>query len=299
MRAQKWIRLGLTLALILGMAACAPLLSKSVPVPTPAPAPAIGMAERTGTSPQFGISYDAGVTPPSEERMIVSTANLSIVVRDAMAALDSVKDVVADLGGYVSQSRSWYQDEAVRAQVTMRVPAKSLDMALDRIKALAIKVEQENISGQDVTEEYTDLQSQLRNLQATENELLELLRTVRERSSKAEDILAVHRELVNIRGQIETLQGRKQYLENVTAMATITVDLIPEELEKPVVEPGWDPGRTLRNAARALVNTLKVLANLLIWAVVYGVPIVLILLMPFLVLWSVWRWWRRRPIAKG
>ncbi|MBC7264660.1 MAG: DUF4349 domain-containing protein [Chloroflexi bacterium] len=299
MHAKKWGYLGITLALILGMASCAPLLSKSVAVPTPAPPAARGLAEQAATAPKPGISYDAGAIPPSEERMIVSTANLSIVVKDAMAALDNVKEIAVNLGGYISQSNSWYQGEVVRAQVTIRVPAKSLDTALDRIKALATRVEQENISGQDVTEEYTDLQSQLRNLQATENELLELLRTVRERSTKAEDILAVHRELVNIRGQIETLQGRKQYLENMTALATITVDLIPEELEKPVVEPGWDPGRTLRNAARALVNTLKVLANVVIWALVYGVPILLILLVPVLVLWSVWRWWQRRRVAKG
>lgn len=299
MHAKNWVCLSIALALILGVAACAPLLSKSVSVPTPAPPAARGLAEQPATAPKFGISYDAGAIPSPEERMIVSTANLSIVVKDAMAALDNVKDIAINLGGYISQSNSWYQGEVVRVQVTMRVPAKSLDTALDRIKALATKVEQENISGQDVTEEYTDLQSQLRNLQATENELLELLRTVRERSTKAEDILAVHRELVNIRGQIETLQGRKQYLENMTALATITVDLIPEELEKPVVEPGWNPGRTLRDAARALVNTLKILANVVIWALVYGVPILLILLVPFLILWSVWRWWRRRQIAKG
>ena len=81
-------------------------------------------------------------------------------------------------------SSSWYQEEQLRARLTIRVPAGEFDAAMARLKDLAIKVENRNVSTQDVTEEYTDLDSRLRNLEATETELLELLTEVRERTGK-------------------------------------------------------------------------------------------------------------------
>lgn len=228
------------------------------------------------------------------KRMIIRTADLSIVVTDAAQAQKSVVDMVNGMGGYIANSSAWREGEQLRARMTIRVPADRLDVALAALKALAVRVQQENVKGQDVTEEFTDLQAQLTNLEATEVELRELLADVRQKTQKAEDVLAVYRELTTIRGEIERVKGRMQYLGTMTELATINVDLIPDVLAKPVVEPGWRPLETLKNAGRALVNTLKGAVDVLIWLVVVVVPVLILLAIPIVLLVMLVRWLYRR-----
>ena len=232
-----------------------------------------------------------------EERMIIWTGDVSLIVKDAEDSLEKVEAIAKDLGGYVVNSSSWYQDDQLRARLTIRVPSGEFDAAMARLKDLAIKVENRNVSTQDVTEEYTDLNARLRNLEATETELLELLTEVRERTSKAEDVLAVHREVSNIRGQIEQVKGRMQYLEKMTAMATINIELIPDVLAKPIVVAGWRPTGTAANALRTLVTTLQRIVEAAIWLIFYVLPTLVVIAIPFFVLGMIWRRWRRKRKA--
>jgi hypothetical protein len=232
-----------------------------------------------------------------EERMIIWTGDISLIVKDVGESMEKVEAIAKDLGGYVVNSSSWYQEEQLRARLTIRVPAEEFDTAMARLKDLAIKVESRNVSTQDVTEEYTDLDARLRNLEATEKELLELLTEVRERTGKAEDILAVHREVSNIRGQIEQVKGRMQYLEKMTAMATINIELIPDVLARPIVVAGWRPTGTAANAVRTLVKTLQFIVDAAIWLVIYVLPTLVVIAIPFFILWMIWRRWRIRRKA--
>ncbi|MFQ5811579.1 MAG: DUF4349 domain-containing protein [Anaerolineae bacterium] len=238
-------------------------------------------------------SADLGMEPVGE-RMIIWTGDVSLIVKDAEESLEEVEAIAKDLGGYVVNSSSWYQEEQLRARLTIRVPAGEFDAAMARLKDLAIKVENRNVSTQDVTEEYTDLDARLRNLEATETELLELLTEVRERTSKAEDILAVHREITSIRSQIEQLKGRMQYLEKMTAMATINIELIPDVLAKPIVVAGWRPTGTAANALRTLVKTLQFIVDAALWLIIYVLPTLVVIAIPFFILWLIWRRWRKR-----
>jgi len=230
---------------------------------------------------------------PMEERMIIWTGDVSLIVKDAEDSLEEVEAIAKDLGGYVVNSSSWYQDDQLRARLTIRVLAGEFDAAMTRLKDLAIKVENRNVSTQDVTEEHTDLDARLRNLEATETELFELLTEVRERTSKAEDVLAVHRELSRIREQIEQIKGRMQYLEKMTAMATINIDLIPDELAKPIVVAGWQPSGTAASALRSLVATFQRIVDAAIWLTIYVLPTLVVIALPFVILGLIWRRWRR------
>jgi hypothetical protein len=160
-------------------------------------------------------------------------------------------------------------------------------------------VEKEVTSGQDVTEAYTDLQSRLKTLQTTESELQKLLTQVRERSSKAEDILAVYRELTAIQSQIEQVKGRMQYYERLTDMSTINVDLTPDALSKPIVVAGWRPGETASEALRNLVKALQWAVDALIVIVLYIIPILLVLSLPLIVLILIVRKLGRRKPKSG
>ena len=231
-------------------------------------------------------------------RMIIRTANLTLVVEDVAAVQQAILDMVNGMGGYVADARAWHDGAQLRARLTMRVPAERLDALLAAIKKMAVRVDQDNVTGQDVTEEYTDLGAQLVNLEATEKELRELLSEVRQKTQRAEDVLAVYRELTNIRGEIERVKGRMQYLSKMTALATVNVELVPDVLTRPVIEPGWRPLETLRNASRALVNTLQGLVDALIWLVIVVIPVLIILAIPVVALALLIRWLGRRVKRK-
>lgn len=267
--------------------------------PTPIPAPARTMEQVVVKEAAVEKAAVAGapdvLAGVSAERMIIRTGNLALVVEDTAAAMQRIKSIVEELDGYVASSNAYHDGEQLRGTMTVRVPATQFDQALERFKSLAVRVQNESTGGQDVTEEYTDLSARLRNLEATEKELLELLTSVRQRTGKAEDILAVYRELTNIRAQIEQLKGRMQYLERMTALATIEIQLIPYELQKPIVEPAWNPSVTWRNATRALVDAFRFIVDALIWIIVVALPILIIIGLPiFVVVWLIRRLVRRK-----
>ena len=233
-------------------------------------------------------------------RQVIANANISLVVADTATALTGIEQVVSDLGGYVADmdlAKGGYDDsEFLRGSITLRVPATSLEDALELLQALATDINYLNVNRQDVTDQYSDLDARLRNLRATETELLALLTEVRERpNSKVEDILAVHRSLTQIREEIETLQGRKNLLDNQIGFSTIWVELIPDSVFRPIVEEPWSASGPMRNALRALVATLQGLLTALIWAVLYLAPLLLVFLIPLAVLvWLVRLWLGRR-----
>jgi len=233
---------------------------------------------------------DAGGSVDVTDRMIIQTANLGLEVADTEVAVATITAMVEGSGGYLSSSNLWYSDEDLRASLTLRVPAESLDSIMSGLRDIAIKVESESTSGEDVTEEYVDIESQLRNLEAAESELLELLSEARESGGDAEDVLAIYREITSIRSDIESLKGRQTYLENMTALATIYVSIWPEDAPTSVVEEAWKPLVTISRAARSLLNGLQGLADVLIYVIILS-PIVLI---PVGVVWLLVRSLKRK-----
>lgn len=221
----------------------------------------------------------------ADSRKIVANANISLVVADTEAAVVGIETIASDAGGYVADvslfKDSYGEGDVLRGSMTVRVPTASLDKTLTGLQALATSVRNLNVSRQDVTDQYSDLDAQLRNLRATETELLALLTEVRQKpNAKVEDILEVHRSLMAIRQEIETIQGRKNLLDNQISLSTIWIEVIPDSVNRPIVEETWRASGPARNALRALVQTLQGLMTALIWAVLYLAPVLLVLLIP-------------------
>lgn len=275
-------------------AATAEDMAFSEPVPESAPALAAGQSD--AAQPAAG-----GET---EMRQTIANANVSLIVADAETALSDIERIATELGGYVADvdvSKGWYgETEALRGSMTLRVPSDSLNDGVDRMQALATDVNYLKINRQDVTDQYSDLDARLRNLRATEAELLALLTEVRQKpNAKVEDILAVHRSLTQIREEIETLQGRKNLLDNQIDFSTIWVELVPDSLFRPIVAEPWSASGPARNALRALVATLQRLLTALIWALLYLTPLLLVILVPLAVLIWLARLWTRRRRKDG
>ncbi|NIS80802.1 MAG: DUF4349 domain-containing protein [Anaerolineales bacterium] len=253
----------------------------------------VAAVEAPAAEPSAGISAQA---LPSE-RLVIRNVDLSITVSDPAEATQSISGMAEEMGGFVVSSNVYKTTfdgdiEADLASITIRVPAERLDEALDRIKADAIEVRSENISGQDVTEEYTDLQSRLRNLEALDEELREFLRA----ATKTEDALRVFEHLERVRADIELIKGRIQYLTDSARLSAISVDLLPDVAERPLQIGRWQPQGTAKAAFEALLRTLKGIADFTIWLIIYILPVVIVIALPLGLLYRVFR--RFRPAKR-
>jgi hypothetical protein len=211
--------------------------------------------------------------PLPQQRMIVYTGDLDLVVADTLEVQDEIGALVDDLDGYVLSTDSHrYAEGLLRINMSLRVPAGSFQEAMAALRALALEVNRESVSAQDVTQEYVDLESRLRALEAKAERLEELM----EEAEDTEAVLAVYEELSATQQEIEQVKGRMQYLERSAAMATINVTLEPDELARPVEIAGWRPGGVAKRAIEALISTAQFLVNALIWIVLFALPVLLV-----------------------
>lgn len=223
-------------------------------------------------------------------RMIVKNADVRLLVEDTNAAIDRTTQIVGDSGGYIVSSRVWYQDYAEYqlkyASVTIGIPVDEFERVLSRLRGLAIEVMDETASGDDVTDQYVDLQSQLVNLEATRERVKSFL----DDAKTVDEALRINQELSNLDAQIEQIKGRMNYLNDRSAFSTITITLEPElpELE-PVLPPApqtWNPGIVLKDAVKVLTVAYQGIAEFVIWL---GVVLLPIFLPPALLLWGLWK----------
>lgn len=257
----------------------------------PSFAPEIGVRPQSlDVEKQIALEEEAATPEVVEEsgspseRLIIKTGSISLLVKDVRESVDRMQKLATDLEGFVVDSQITIVDEKkenLRATVTIRVPAEKFDEALKTLKDSAIKVTSERTSGQDVTEEYTDLQSRLRNLEAAEAQLLKIM----ERAGEIKDVLSVQQELTKVRERIETAKGRIKFLEESAAMSRVTAHFATEEESLPIVEERWKPMATAKSALRFLISFWQGIADKLLFALIFFSPIVVIVL-------AVW-FWRR------
>ena len=187
----------------------------AAPAATAAPAPT---AAAVAQEADGGVGGKVRPAPLAQTRIIVHTARMSLVVDDVAHTVDSIANVASGLGGWVVNS-----DRSSRhsGSISIRVPAQSLDEAFVRVEALALEVESRAVTSEDVTDEYVDSQSRLVSLRATEERLLSFL----DRAEEVEDALLVQKEISELQQQIETIQGRLNFLEQTAAFSLLEVSL--------------------------------------------------------------------------
>ena len=154
----------------------------------------------------------------TQRRIIIREVDMSLVVDEIQTAIDKIADLADGAGGWVVDSGRWALHGG---SISIRVPADVLDDTIDELRDLATKVESENTSSRDVTDEYVDLGSRLKNQQATQEALLGLL----ERAATVEAALEVQRDLSRVQEEVERLSGRIKFLEESAAFSIIRVNL--------------------------------------------------------------------------
>jgi hypothetical protein len=229
----------------------------------------------------YSTTNGGGEAAPIEP-LVIRNANLNLIVEDPAQSADEIASLAESMGGFVVNSNVYQTTygssdvPATRASITIRVPVERLDEALDTITGLAIEVREKNILGEDVTREYTDLKSRLKNLEAAEEQLREIM----DNAVKTEDVLQVFEDLRQVRQEIEVIQGQINYYEDAARLSAISLELIPDELAQPLSIGGWRPQGTAKDAVEALINALQFLVDAGIWLVICVGPILIIFGLP-------------------
>lgn len=251
----------------------------------------------TGAAPAAGApSGDPATQAQSNapfDRLIIYNANLRVAVEDVSKAVSELTRIAgetcsANTCGFVSESNLHYENDRQVGTLTIQVPSDHYGDALNRVRGLG-QVLNETSKSQDVTEQFTDLQSELRNLKATESRYLDLLKDAK----SIQDILTLEDRLRTVRAQIERDQGRINYLQHRADLATITVDVTP-----PVAGPATPLPRPLAAAQQAWAASLEFLSTGA--SIVVTVVVFFWWLAPFvlagLIALRIW-WLRRHPRA--
>ncbi|HEX2696674.1 MAG TPA: DUF4349 domain-containing protein [Anaerolineales bacterium] len=244
------------------------------------------------------------------DHMIVKNGDIRLLVKDSDVALDGVTQIVGDVHGYIVSSRVWFQDyygtNYKYATLTFGVPVDQFETALRRLRGLAIRVLDENASGEDVTDQYVDLQSQLENLEATRDRIQSFLN----QAKTVDEALRINQQLSDVEAQIEQIKGRMNYLSNRSAFSTLTVNIepqLPEIVATPTLTPTptptpalapWNPGDTTGDASRTLITVYRGIVDFLIWVLIVFVPI---FAPPVLLVWLVVWFLRKKttpPVSK-
>ena len=260
-----------------------------------------GFVETTvaGASEEPGALPDEAAAP---DRQVIRQASLELQADDTRAAFEDIVALVEGFGGFVSNATVHpVVNEGDQPEVSMvlRIPADELSSVMTQIKDLVEEVVTESQDAQDVTAQFVDLEARLSNLQALEVELVALLAEVREQpEADPAKLLLVFNEVSRVRGEIEQLQGQLNYLNDVVALATLSVYLAPTPAAVPIVEEEWAPLAVARDSLRNLVSGLQDVAEWGINFALYTLPLLLLTLgIPLLILWLVYRWWKKRRPA--
>jgi hypothetical protein len=228
-------------------------------------------------------------------RLVIQNAELSIVVADVNAHVKSIETMAKAMGGFIV-SVQVYQDTAndgspvPQAQVVVRVPQDKIDEAITQIKQDTVDVQKETRSGQDVTDQYVDLQSRLTAKQAAQDQLLKIMQN----ANRTQDVLDVYAQLQQVQSDIEVLKGQIKYYEQSAAMSAISVNLIAEKMVKPIEIGGWKPQGVASEALQQLVFFWQDFADFLIRFFVLVVPVLLTIGIPLFLIYLFVRWLFRR-----
>ncbi len=246
-----------------------------------------------------GPVYDTGAdsSVASTAHMIIKSAEIKLLVENTDNAIDRATQVVGDSGGYIISSRVWHQphydgENYKYATITIGVPAQQFERTLSRLRGLAVQVLDENASGEDVTDQYVDLQSQLINLEATRERIKSFLAD----ATSVDEALRINAELAEIERQIEEIKGRMNYLQDRSSYSTIAINFepeLPEILPTPTPQPTpWQPDETFEDAKEIIIRAYQGIVDFLIWVFVVVIPL---LAPPAFLIWLLWKLFTRKP----
>jgi hypothetical protein len=223
----------------------------------------------------------------ADERAIIYTGSITVRVEDVDAAARQATSVATGAGGFVGGDKRTSDDDSSYASLTLRVPADRFGTVVDALAGLGDE-EARQVDTDDVTEEVVDLDARI----ATQRARVDSGRRLLAEAKSLSDLVMLERELATREADLAALEAKKRRLADLTALSTITLELLGPQARVEEDEIGFLAG--LRAGWRAFVASLEVLVTvlgaLLPWLLAIGIPVTL-------VAWSTRRINRRRAGA--
>ena len=240
---------------------------------------------------------DANVASQAIERKIIRNANLTVEVTSPTDSQRKIVSIAESHQGFVVTSESTQRttEDKTKPEIivnlVVRVPATQFNQTMEEIRAIGARVIQEKVTGQDVTEEFMDLEARIKNQKALEAQFLEIMK----RAGKVEEALDVQRQIAEVRTEIEKLEGRRRFLENQASLSTINVTLQPPT--QIVNAAGFWYG--IKSAFSDGVDVAAAIVLFLIRAVIALLPLLIFIVLPIaLITRFVIKRVRRQRVAK-
>ena len=207
----------------------------------------------------------------SDGSEIVKTGEISMTVDNIDKAFAEFNNIKDQYEGDITYSYEGGEGVDRYVYVTLKIKSSEFEEVVGKISQIEGELNYSYSNTTDITEQYVDLESRLRNLEAVETQLLEIM----DSAETVEETLAVYTELASTRSQIEVLKGEIRYLDSQTDYSYITVTFSLSSTGAEISEEEWKPLGVLKDAFRAFVSVLKGIGNTLIWVLVFS-PIALV-----------------------
>lgn len=224
-----------------------------------------------------------------DDRMVIYNANLSLQVKDYHQVETTIQNKATELGGYVVESSIFNSGtEYINGTIIVKIPQAHFQSYLKEVEKHSIKVKEKSVTGNDVTEEFVDLESRLKAKEAVEKRLLTLM----DQADKTEDLLKISNDLATVQEEKEQILGRMKYLQNNVDYSTVTIQL-EEELVKVDSIKDKDSLNTWQKAKSQFVSTINGLISFLSGVAVFIIGLSPIII-PIVIVIIIWIFYRKK-----
>jgi hypothetical protein len=214
-----------------------------------------------GGAPDLAVLESASETVQADGPKIIHKAQLDLLVAHCPETVKRIEALAAAESGFLESSTL----EENSARISLRIPSARFEEMRGKLRGLALRVTQDSVSAADVSKQYVDREARLRNLRAEEQQFLEIMK----RAHTVPDVLAVTKELSQVRGEIEQADADFHHLQDQIDMAEFNINLF-SQVSRSV---HWAPGASIKSSFSDLLQSLADLADFVIWLVV-NLPLV-------------------------
>lgn len=246
----------------------------------------IGEAEDSSKEESITEAEESTTNPTISQRKIIHKANISANVKELTVAQEKITEKVSKYNGYIVESNNFQEsDSRSHGRMVVRVPEEHFETFLSEAEGQVTKVLERNITGEDVTEQYVDLESRLKSKRAVEARLLVFM----ESAEKTEDLLKISADLAKVQEEIEVIVGKIKYLDNQTSFSTIELNFYEDRVIVPSIENKelntWE--KTKKQFVQS-VNALLMIGSGIIVFLLGNLPVLLVIgIVSFLSIWFI------------
>jgi hypothetical protein len=176
-------------------------------------------AEKGAMMADFDMQEASPAAPAIMDRKLIKTGNLSFETKDVFKTKTAIEEICKSENAYISDESQNNFEERLQYNQVIRVPAERFDDLIIQVEKIALRIENKSVNTQDVTEEFIDVEARLKTKRELEARYLELIK----QAKAVADMVSIESQLANVRSEIESMQGRLQYLKNQVSLSTLHV----------------------------------------------------------------------------